>query len=277
MKKRVCIAVILAALLLTGCAGNPALEILEQLSQSNSQDKKDIVLEEDGAQEGQEPSREQQNAGEAHSSKANITAKDSDSKNQKESREVEEAEKQEEDTDSYVKGTLTEEGWESEYWNLRYTVPEGVFMLSEEGLDAVMGISQDKVTENYSDLQKKYLELTTLYEMMSLSATGDVNVVVSAEKLMMKGMTTEDYKNAAGFQLRLLKEPVMEILDDSKTTEIAGETYSILNALAKQGDVQTNQDYYVRVSGNRALCIIITYTDDTADKATEILEGFTVY
>ena len=150
-------------------------------------------------------------------------------------------------------------------------------MLNEEGLDAVMGISQEMVTENYTEQQKKYLDLITLYEMMSLSTTEDVNVVVSAEKLMMAGMTTEDYKNAAGFQLRLLEEPVMEIVDDSKTTEIAGETYSILNVLAKQDGEQKYQDYYVRVSGNRALCIIITYTDDTADKATEILEGFAAY
>ncbi len=277
MKKRVCIAVILVALLLTGCAGNPAIEILEQLTQSSSQDREDMAVEEDKAEESQEPSREQKGAGESHSGKANITTKDSDSKNQKESIEAEEAESQEEDTDSYVRGTITEDGWESEYWNLRYTAPEGVFMLNEEGLDAVMGISQEMVTENYTEQQKKYLDLITLYEMMSLSTTEDVNVVVSAEKLMMAGMTTEDYKNAAGFQLRLLEEPVMEIVDDSKTTEIAGETYSILNVLAKQDGEQKYQDYYVRVSGNRALCIIITYTDDTADKATEILEGFAAY
>lgn len=288
MKKRVCMVVIAAALLLTGCAGNPAFKILEQLAQSYSQSEKETASDEEESGT-REASQEMQKDGDAtkdqdkgnreepsveHGSKVNITAKDSGTDALKERGE---ADAQNEEMDSYVRGTLTDDSWESEYWNLRYTAPEGVFMVSQEGLDIVMGISQDKVSENYTEQQKKYLELTTLYEMMSTTATGDVNVVVTAEKLMVTGMATEDYKNAAAFQLRLLKDPVMEIIDDSKTVEIAGETYSVLNVIARQNGEETKQDYYTRVEGSRALGIIISYADEATDRAAEILNGFTAY
>ena len=176
---------------------------------------------------------------------------------------------------AYVKGVTTDNGWESEYWNLRFTAPEGVFMLSDEGMEALMGIGEDIISENYSEKQREYLEMTSLYEMLGTNAEGDANVAVTVEKLMVRGMDTEDYKKAALLHLRMMQEPVYEILDDSGTAEIAGETFAVVNTRVDSGG-EYFQDYYFRVSGDRALIITITYAEATSEQAAALLGGFDV-
>lgn len=188
----------------------------------------------------------------------------------------EQEESGDEETDSYTLGVTTDEGWESEYWNLRYTAPEGLYMLNKEGLDALMGLSEELAAKNYTERQREYLKLTTLYEMMSMTLANDANVGITVEKLYVKGMETEEYKKAALLHLRLMQEPVYEILDDSGTAEIAGETYAVVNTRVESNDVCL-QDYYFRVEGERAMIIVITYTEETADTAGAILNGFGVY
>lgn len=265
MRKRLSIVVLLIVLAMSGCGRIPGADLLEQLARSYGGAGKDA----DKGESEAEDDRQNESLSGQDSAKGGSLTKDEDSET--------EEEKGQEEADSYVKGAITDDGWVSEYWNLRYTAPEDIFMLSEEGLDAVMGISKDKISENYTEQQQKYLEMTTLYEMMSSSSAGDVNVVVTVEKLMMKGMTAESYTKAAVFQLRLMKDPVMEILDDSNTTEIAGETYNVINAATEQNGVQWHQDYYIRVVGDRAIGILISYTDATGDKAAEILDSFSAY
>lgn len=279
MKKRIGIAVVAIALLLSGCTVPMPMEILEQIARSGNRDS---------AAESPSPeteSRPEEGATKLKEKRDNdkqvlvVHGGESEEDSGEGSRTgsaVESGDDESGEADSaYVKGVTTDNGWESEYWNLRFTAPEGVFMLSDEGMEALMGIGEDIISENYSEKQREYLEMTSLYEMLGTNAEGDANVAVTVEKLMVRGMDTEDYKKAALLHLRMIQEPVYEILDDSGTAEIAGETFAVVNTRVDSGG-EYFQDYYFRVSGDRALIITITYAEATSEQAAALLGGFDV-
>lgn len=279
MKKRIGIAVIAIALLLSGCTVPMPMEILEQIARSGNRDS----AEESPSPEAE--SRPEEDATKLKEKRDNDkqvlvvhggeSEEDSEEGRQTGSA-VESGDDESGEADSsYVKGVTTDNGWESEYWNLCFTAPEGVFMLSDEGMEALMGIGEDIISENYSEKQREYLEMTSLYEMLGTNAEGDANVAVTVEKLMVRGMDTEDYKKAALLHLRMMQEPVYEILDDSGTAEIAGETFAVVNTRVDSGG-EYFQDYYFRVSGDRALIITITYAEATSEQAAALLGGFDV-
>ena len=279
MKKRIGIAVIAIALLLSGCTVPMPMEILEQIARSGNRDSA-----------AESPSPETESRPEEGSTKLK-EKRDNDKQvlvvhggeSEEDSGEgsrtgsaVESGDDESGEADSsYVKGVTTDNGWESEYWNLCFTAPEGVFMLSDEGMEALMGIGEDIISENYSEKQREYLEMTSLYEMLGTNAEGDANVAVTVEKLMVRGMDTEDYKKAALLHLRMMQDPVYEILEDSGTAEIAGETFAVVNTRVDSGG-EYFQDYYFRVSGDRALIITITYAEATSEQAAALLGGFDV-
>lgn len=279
MKKRIGIAVIAIALLLSGCTVPMPMEILEQIARSGNRDS----AEESPSPEAE--SRPEDDATKLKEKRDNdkqvlvVHGGESEEDSGEGSRTgsaVESGDDESGEADSsYVKGVTTDNGWESEYWNLCFTAPEGVFMLSDEGMEALMGIGEDIISENYSEKQREYLEMTSLYEMLGTNAEGDANVAVTVEKLMVRGMDTEDYKKAALLHLRMMQEPVYEILDDSGTAEIAGETFAVVNTRVDSGG-EYFQDYYFRVSGDRALIITITYAEATSEQAAALLGGFDV-
>lgn len=279
MKKRIGIAVIAIALLLSGCTVPMPMEILEQIARSGNRDS---------AAESPSPeteSRPEEGATKLKEKRDNDKqvlvvhggeSEEDSGEGRRTGSAVESGDDESGEADSsYVKGITTDNGWESEYWNLRFTAPEGVFMLSDEGMEALMGIGEDIISENYSEKQREYLEMTSLYEMLGTNAEGDANVAVTVEKLMVRGMDTEDYKKAALLHLRMMQEPVYEILDDSGTAEIAGETFAVVNTRVDSGG-EYYQDYYFRVSGDRALIITITYAEATSEQAAALLGGFDV-
>lgn len=279
MKKRIGIAVIAIALLLSGCTVPMPMEILEQIARSGNRDSaaespspETESRPEEGATKLKEKRDNDKQVLVVHGGESE---EDSEEGRQTGSA-VESGDDESGEADSsYVKGVTTDNGWESEYWNLCFTAPEGVFMLSDEGMEALMGIGEDIISENYSEKQREYLEMTSLYEMLGTNAEGDANVAVTVEKLMVRGMDTEDYKKAALLHLRMMQEPVYEILDDSGTAEIAGETFAVVNTRVDSGG-EYFQDYYFRVSGDRALIITITYAEATSEQAAALLGGFDV-
>lgn len=279
MKKRIGIAVIAIALLLSGCTVPMPMEILEQIARSGNRDSaaespspETESRPEEGATKLKEKRDNDKQVLVVHGGESE---EDSEEGRQTGSA-VESGDDESGEADSsYVKGVTTDNGWESEYWNLCFTAPEGVFMLSDEGMEALMGIGEDIISENYSEKQREYLEMTSLYEMLGTNAEGDANVAVTVEKLMVRGMDTEDYKKAALLHLRMMQDPVYEILEDSGTAEIAGETFAVVNTRVDSGG-EYFQDYYFRVSGDRALIITITYAEATSEQAAALLGGFGV-
>ena len=279
MKKRIGIAVVAIALLLSGCTVPMPMEILEQIARSGNRDS---AAESPSPEAESRPEEDAAKLKEKRDSDKQVLvvhggeSEEDSGEGRRTGSAVESGDDESGEADSaYVKGVTTDNGWESEYWNLRFTAPEGVFMLSDEGMEALMGIGEDIISENYSEKQREYLEMTSLYEMLGTNAEGDANVAVTVEKLMVRGMDTEDYNKAALLHLRMIQEPVYEILDDSGTAEIAGETFAVVNTRVDSGG-EYYQDYYFRVSGDRALIITITYAEATSEQAAALLGGFDV-
>jgi len=277
MKKRIGIAVIAIALLLSGCTVPMPMEILEQIARSGNRDS---AAESPSPEAESRPEEDAAKLKEKRDSDKQVLvvhggeSEEDSGEGRRTGSAVESGDDESGEADSaYVKGVTTDNGWESEYWNLCFTAPEGVFMLSDEGMEALMGIGEDIISENYSEKQREYLEMTSLYEMLGTNAEGDANVAVTVEKLMVRGMDTEDYKKAALLHLRMMQEPAYEILDDSGTAEIAGETFAMVKTRVDSGG-EYFQDYYFRVSGDRALIITITYAEATSEQAAAIFDGF---
>ena len=198
MKKRIGIAVIAIALLLSGCTVPMPMEILEQIARSGNRDS---AAESPSPEAESRPEEDAAKLKEKRDSDKQVLvvhggeSEEDSGEGRRTGSAVESGDDESGEADSaYVKGVTTDNGWESEYWNLRFTAPEGVFMLSDEGMEALMGIGEDIISENYSEKQREYLEMTSLYEMLGTNAEGDANVAVTVEKLMVRAWTRRTTK-----------------------------------------------------------------------------------
>ena len=271
MKKKLIMVIVSATLLMTGCAGLPLPGLDRQQDDSGSaQDGEALSQEDPGRTLG---NRLDGNAGgeEADNSTQNP---DGTGGTDKEGDADEGASVQA--MGGYVRGITTDTGWESEFWGLRYTAPEGLYMMNEEGLNMMMGLSQDALSDSYDERQLEYMKLTSVYEMMSTTQAGDANVVITAEKLMMKNLKSEDYADAVRSQLDTLYGSQYTLKEGEETAEIGGENYCVIR-YSVDSTPSYYQDCYVRVKDDRAISMIITYQDATEETAASILEGFGVY
>lgn len=175
---------------------------------------------------------------------------------------------------SYTPGVFTETGFESEFLGLRFTTPDGFALATEEELSEMMGMSLDNL-ENVSDLQKKYAELVTIYEMMVTDETGTVNAQIILEKT---GVSVGTYMDAFTSQLAESMQGMNVTLDeDSEEVEFAGATYTKLSADIESYGIILTQDYYFRKVGDRMMCLCVTYMEGMEAERDAIMNGFAAY
>lgn len=174
----------------------------------------------------------------------------------------------EEKQKSYVKGNLTESSFESEYLNLKYTLPENFVMSTTEEMLEMSDLGAE-ISE--IDLKKyEYSKALLVYEMMAVDVTGTQNVMVVSEKLASSNITVDKYISGLKSQFKNLKEMDYKINEEVITKEIAGHTYSVLSMSAMGGIVL--QEYHVRIEDGRAIAIIVTAPDEESKNI--MLEGF---
>lgn len=262
MKKKLIMVIMSAALLVTGCAGLPlpGLDMLQDDSRSSQK-------EEDSSQKETDRNLENKLGGNAKSDEED--ARNPEGTDAADGEDLQAM-------GGYARGITTDTGWESEFWGLRYTAPEGMYMMNEEGLDMMMGLSEDVLSDSYDERQLEYMKLTNVYEMMSTTQAGDANVVVTAEKLMMRNFKSSDYADAVRTQLATLYGSQYTMREGEETIEIGGETYYVVSYTV-EGTPSYCQDCYVRVKDDRAISMIISYQDGSEEMAASILEGFEVY
>ena len=258
MKKKVLFMTLAAAVVLTACGGK---------TETESADVETAVTEEaDVETEGEE-------AEEADTA----DAQEAEPEEAVEAEEEETAEAAEEASSDYVKGTVTENGWESEWLGLRFTTPEGMTMSTDEELNEIMGLGEEVLSEDFSELQLEYAKMSSVYEMMSADEPGLTNVMVTAEKMLVSSMDAEAYADAVRQGLESVSQIDYTISEENENVTIGGTDFVKVSAAADYSGVSMYKDYYIGIIGDRAVSIAVTYVDDTADLANQVVNAFEAY
>ncbi len=174
----------------------------------------------------------------------------------------------------YVKGTLTADSMVSNYLNLRFDVPQGYVMATEEEIDQMVVFAGETI---YTDADKQkldYAKASTVYEMFVQSPTGLPNISVCVEKTMAN-LTASMYLDALKSQLLSIDSMEYTVGDGVASASLAGQDYKVMTASVTYNDVEMIQEYYVRKQDDRIVGIIVTYSQDTAADKDALLSAFT--
>lgn len=254
MKKKVLFMTLAAAVVLTACGGNAS---------SEGADVETAVTEE----------------AEAESEETEASDEEAEAVENEDAAETEEAaeETEAEETEGYAKGTVIENGWESAHLGLRFTAPEGMTMSTEEELNQVMGLGEDVLSEDFSELALEYAKMATVYEMMSTDELGTTNVIMTAEQLPTASIDAEAYADAIRQNLASISQMTYTVSEENEIVTLGGTDFIKIASTVDYSGVSMYQDYYISIIGDRAVSIAVTYIDDTAELAGQIVDGFAAY
>lgn len=261
MKKKVLFMTLAAAVVLTACGGN---------TETESADVETAVTEETDVETKDEEVEEPDETDEDEAEPEEAVEPEEEEKE-----EAEEA--AEEAAGDFVKGTITENGWESEWLGLRYTTPEGMTMSTDEELNEMMGLGEEMLSEDFSELQLEYAKMASVYEMMSVDDLGITNVVVTAEKMLVSSMDAEAYADAIRQGLESVSQIDYTISEENEDVTIGGLDFIKVSSVADYSGVSMYQDYYISIIGDRAVSIAVTYVDQSADLAEQVVNAFEAY
>ena len=165
----------------------------------------------------------------------------------------------------YQKGTVTENSFESEWMNLRFTVQKDMYMFTQEELDVLMQPNGDTID---------YEEMTTVLEMRA-QYTGGAVVTVCTEKLpvLYYNTTEEQYLAAVILNLQNQGTAYVESVGDFYTEEFAGEEYTCVHIILDYGvGYDTSMDYMVRKVDTSFVGIVFNYATEYTKEGAQILK-----
>lgn len=252
MKKKLVVLCMAAALTLSACGSKaeeakvaPALAEVEETIEANTQEEEPVAVETEVA----EPETVTEEI-------------------------VEETTTEEPEKPEYTKGIFTENGWESQWLGMRYVVSDGVVMSTEEELNAAMGIGQEMLSDDFTEMQLKYAELNTVYEMMCTGADQVTNLSVSVENVMID-MDTDTFVSAFKNTLSEVSAMTMTIVNEGEDVMVAEKEFKKLQCEVDYEGMSIFQDYYLAMKDGRAISIVVTYLDEA--EAEKLLDGFQAY
>lgn len=174
----------------------------------------------------------------------------------------------------YTPGTFTDSGYETEFLGFRFTTPEGFTLAGEEELSQMMGMALDMMGDDVTDVQKKYAELTTIYELVVADSLGAANANITLEKT---SVSLDKYIDLFKEQVTGMTAMTINLSDTVEDATVAGATYKKLSAAVEANGMQMNQEYYMRKVGDRMMSMTITWVDGYEDQKDAILNGFAAY
>lgn len=176
---------------------------------------------------------------------------------------------------AYTPGTFTETGYETEYLGFRFTTPENFVLASSEELSQIMGVALDAASESgdVTELQKKYAELTSIYELMVSDTMGVANANIILEKTVVP---LDAYIEIIKEQLAEMSAMTVTITGEEEV-EFAGATYTKLSADVEASGIAMYQDYYFRKVEGYVMLMTITWADGFEEGKDAILNGFAAY
>src|SRR5690606_28276872 len=130
----------------------------------------------------------------------------------------------------YTRGKITETGFESKWLNLRWSLPDGITMATEDELDSLVDSSMEIMVDENKQKALDRSKTNLVYEMAAVDLNNASSLLIITEKLALKNITMETYIENCR---ELLKDTNLEIHFpyDITTEEIVGEEYSKLTCV----------------------------------------------
>jgi len=164
---------------------------------------------------------------------------------------------------TYEPGILTEDSFESEWLNIKFTLPEDARLLSRSDIDNAMNTSTEQVTES------------NIVEMIAIEGVGFPQVVLMVEKRPTTITNAADY--IAALERDIVNAQLeCETTAAKETVEIAGQSYTVLYASIVTQGSEMLQTYYCRVQEDKVVSIVLSCSKGTEEKAEKMIDGFSV-
>lgn len=184
-------------------------------------------------------------------------------------------------TDSYVKGIITETGFESEWIGLRFTKPATVIMATQEEMDAVMLQGLQMMYGEEAATMFDYATMTSVNEMQATWLAGTPVVQIVVEKMPTNEWTEIAYLSAIATNLNAtsaMSGLVYTIDENIYSIELAGQEYfGLATAVDTGAGTMFYQDYLVREKDGRMIMIAFSYIDAMENYLQEAFDAFSAY
>lgn len=170
--------------------------------------------------------------------------------------------------DTYAKGTLTDTTFESEYLNIKFELPEGYIMRTE---DELIAANEDLKGVNKKDID--YKNLGNVFELIVTSPANDINLSIMLEKMPNPLITTATYAERIG---ELLNESIGEsnyTLGDTYKQTMFGDEYLAVPATISYSGISVYQTYYLCVKQKRAQIILLTSSENKKEDAKKLFDA----
>lgn len=182
--------------------------------------------------------------------------------------------------DSYTKGTITGNTFESEWMGLRFNPPATVIMATQEEMDAVMLQGLQMLYGEEAAEMFDYATMATVNEMQATWLIGMPTVQIIVEKMPMEGVTEADYLAAVKANLESVSgtNGIIYTVDENMySMELAGQSFYGMATGVDVGNGVIYQDYLVKAKDNRMIVVAFSYTEATEKYLQEALDAFTAY
>jgi hypothetical protein len=172
--------------------------------------------------------------------------------------------------DSPADGEVSGRVYANKFFGLRLTFPDGWFVLSEAGKQAVMESGKTKI-KPLNPQEQKMMEqsfdrtfnlLTVGQYLVAPPGQSSATLMCMAEVLPVVNLTSAQY-------ITMMKESVLpratfkyEVVEDSTAEKIAGEDFTLLKLKIDTPVGVVSQEYHVTVRRGFALAFALTYGSD---------------
>lgn len=168
-----------------------------------------------------------------------------------------------EEENEFVRGSVAENGWQSEWMGLKLDIADNMTMTSAEEIEKMMEIGADAYfTDSMGEKMVDYSKVVAVYEMMAIDDFGN-NVIVMAEKLPNVLISMDKYIEA--FK-KTLDESLVDGIQLSEKEEytLAGQEYTKVELSYKLSGIEISQVCLFRKQSDRMIGIMFTEIRDGA-------------
>ncbi len=183
--------------------------------------------------------------------------------------------------DTYQKGVMTQNSFDSEWLDISFRLPENMTMATQEEMDELMRNAAGLVYGEHAMEVYDYTKLQNVYEMQAMGETyGLPGIQIMVEKPGVRGISETEYADVLRRNLTQYNIPGTKyyVYDDLYSAEIAGRQYVMLRTeVVYENGAVMYQDYCIRKKEERIICIIVSYIHGMEDELNKLENALRPY